>query len=141
MRMTAVQRLRRCFGVVRHNFRDHGGTDHLNEDLFHSNRSDEGVHAACDSARRFLPADGPPRPMVAAGHSLGGNSVLRLALRAPSAGLRLARVASVCPVLDPARAMLQMEQGTPLYLPYFEDKRSVERRGGKDWFMTCRTLW
>src|SRR3546814_8917920 len=65
-----------------------------------------------------------------AGHSLGGNFVLRLALRAPSAGLRLARVASVCPVLDPARTMLQMEQGTPIYMRYFEDKwrKSLQRK-------------
>src|SRR3546814_20876892 len=84
MRMTAVQLLRRGFEVFRLNFRDHGGTHHLNEDLFHSNRIDEVVHAACDIARRFLPAEGPPRPMVAAGPSLGGNFVLRLALRAPS---------------------------------------------------------
>ena len=130
MRMTAVQLLRRGFEVFRLNFRDHGDTHHLNEALFHSNRIDEVVHAACDIARRFLPAGGPPRPMVAAGHSLGGNFVLRLALRAPSAGLPLARVASVCPVLDPARTMLQMEQGTPLYMRYFEDKwrKSLQRK-------------
>src|SRR5690606_37765103 len=44
MRMTAA-RLRACgFEVVRLNFRDHGDTPHLNEDLFHSNRLDEVVH-------------------------------------------------------------------------------------------------
>ncbi len=127
MRMTAVQLLLRGFEVFRLNFRDHGGTHHLNEALFHSNRIDEVVHAACDIARRFLPAD---RPMVAAGHSLGGNFVLRLALRAPSAGLQLAGVASVCPVLDPARTMLQMERGTPMYMRYFEKKwrNSLQRK-------------
>ena len=122
MRMTAVQLLKRGFEVFRLNFRDHGGTHHLNQALFHSNRIDEVVHAACDIARRFMPADRPRYPMVAAGHSLGGNFVLRLALRAPAAGLSLARVASVCPVLDPARTMLQMEQGTPIYMRYFEKK-------------------
>ncbi|GAA3912149.1 alpha/beta fold hydrolase [Luteimonas lutimaris] len=127
MRMTAVQLLRRGFDVFRLNFRDHGGTHHLNEALFHSNRIDEVVHAACDIARRFQP---PGTPMVAAGHSLGGNFVLRLALRAPAAGLELARVASVCPVLDPARTMLQMEQGTPMYMRYFEKKwrESLQRK-------------
>lgn len=122
MRMTAAQLLKRGFEVFRLNFRDHGGTHHLNEALFHSNRIDEVVHAACDIARRFMPEDRPRYPMVAAGHSLGGNFVLRLALRAPAAGLSLARVASVCPVLDPARTMLQMEQGTPIYMRYFEKK-------------------
>src|SRR3546814_15781011 len=57
-RMTAVQLLLRGFEVFRLNFRDHGDTHHLNEALLHSNRIDEVVHAACDIARRFLPAEG-----------------------------------------------------------------------------------
>jgi pimeloyl-ACP methyl ester carboxylesterase len=57
-----------------------------------------------------------------AGYSLGGNFALRLALRAPDAGLPLAHVAAVCPVLDPARTMDAMEQGLPVYLWYFERK-------------------
>jgi predicted alpha/beta-fold hydrolase len=59
---------------------------------------------------------------VAVGYSLGGNFVLRLALRAPAAGLALARVAAVCPVLDPAQTMLKMERGWHVYLRYFEKK-------------------
>ncbi len=117
MRLTAAQLLRRGFEVFRLNFRDHGNTHHLNEGLFHSNRIDEVVHAACDVARRF-----PLRPLAVAGYSLGGNFALRLALRAPAAGLALAHVAAVCPVLDPARTMDAMEQGLPLYLWYFERK-------------------
>jgi predicted alpha/beta-fold hydrolase len=123
MRLTATQLLRRGFDVFRLNFRDHGGSHHLNRDLFHSNRIDEVVHAALDVARRFLPGTGDaPAPLVAAGYSLGGNFALRLALRAPSAGLPLARVAAVCPVLDPAQTMLRMERGLPLYMHYFERK-------------------
>ncbi|HSR64483.1 MAG TPA: alpha/beta fold hydrolase, partial [Xanthomonadaceae bacterium] len=99
------------------NFRDHGDTHHLNEALFHSNRIDEVVHAAVDVARRF-----PHGPLVAAGYSLGGNFALRLALRAPAAGLPLARVAAVCPVLDPAVTMAHMERGWRVYLRYFEKK-------------------
>ena len=117
MRLAAVQLLQRGFDVFRLNFRDHGDTHHLNEALFHSNRIDEVVHAAGDIARRFA-----PRPLVAAGYSLGGNFALRLALRAPAAGLPLARVAAVCPVLDPALTMDQMERGLPLYMRYFERK-------------------
>jgi uncharacterized protein len=123
MRLTASQLLRRGFDVFRLNFRDHGGSHHLNADLFHSNRIDEVVHAAGDVARRFLPTRGNVQvPLVAAGYSLGGNFALRLALRAPDAGLSLARVAAVCPVLDPARTMTQMESGFPLYMHYFERK-------------------
>jgi predicted alpha/beta-fold hydrolase len=97
MRMTAARLLESGFEVVRLNFRDHGDTHHLNEEIFHSNRLDEVVNAAVDVAHRF-----PHRRFVAAGYSLGGNFVLRLALRAPEAGLPLARVAAVCPVLDPS---------------------------------------
>lgn len=122
MRMTAAKLLAAGFEVFRLNFRDHGDTHHLNEALFHSNRLDEVVHAAGDIARRFWPDASPERPLVAAGHSLGGNFALRLALHAPAAGVPLTRVAAVCPVLDPAHTMLQMENGMPLYLRYFEKK-------------------
>ncbi len=117
MRLTAAQLLARGFEVFRLNFRDHGGTHHLNEGLFHSNRIDEVVQATAEIARRF-----PLRPLSVAGYSLGGNFALRLALRATDAGLPLAHVAAVCPVLDPARTMDSMESGLPLYLWYFERK-------------------
>ncbi len=119
MRLTAAQFLQRGFAVFRLNFRDHGQNHHLNEALFHSNRIDEVVHAAGDIAVRLLP---PGTPLVAAGYSLGGNFALRLALRAPGAGLALARAAAVCPVLDPAVTMLQMERGSRIYLRHFERK-------------------
>src|SRR3546814_18934160 len=64
MLMTAVQLLRRGFEGFRLNFRDHGGTNQLNEDLFHSNRNAEVELAACHIARPSLPAAGPPRPSV-----------------------------------------------------------------------------
>ncbi len=117
MRMTAAQLLARGFAVFRLNFRDHGNTHHLNEDLFHSNRIDEVVHALGDVARRF-----PARPLLLAGYSLGGNFALRVALRAPAAGLPLLRAAAVCPVLDPAVTMDHIENGPALYDWYFTRK-------------------
>ncbi len=117
MRLTAARLLQRGFEVFRLNFRDHGGTHHLNEALFHSNLIEEVVHAARDVAQRF-----PQRPLSVAGYSLGGNFALRLGLRAPAAGLPIVHVAAVCPVLDPARTMDAMETGLPLYLWYFERK-------------------
>ncbi|MFC0676465.1 YheT family hydrolase [Lysobacter korlensis] len=117
MRLTAVQLLARGFEVFRLNFRDHGDTHHLNEELFHSNRIDEVVRAAGEVARRFN-----CRPMSVAGYSLGGNFALRLALRAPAAGLAIAHAAAVCPVLDPARTMDAMEAGWPVYERYFQRK-------------------
>jgi predicted alpha/beta-fold hydrolase len=117
MQLTAAQLLARGFEVFRLNFRDHGDTHHLNEGLFHSNRIDEVVSAAAEVARLHA-----KRPMVIAGYSLGGNFALRVALRARVAGLPLAHVAAVCPVLDPSRTMEAMEHGLPLYMWYFERK-------------------
>ena len=115
MRLTAAGLLRDGYEVVRLNFRDHGQTHHLNEGLFHSNLIDEVVHAAADASRKLGAG-----PIALGGYSLGGNFALRLALRAPAAGLALSRVAVVCPVLDPARTMEAMEQGFPGYLRHFE---------------------
>jgi predicted alpha/beta-fold hydrolase len=117
MQLTAAHLLRRGFETFRLNFRDHGDTHHLNEELFHSNRIDEVVRAAAEVSRRYASL-----PMVVAGYSLGGNFALRVALRAPAEGIPLAHVAAVCPVLDPARTMEAMEHGMPLYMWYFERK-------------------
>lgn len=117
MRLTTAHLLGRGFDVFRLNFRDHGDTHHLNEALFHSNRIDEVVHAARDVSERFA-----TQPMVVAGYSLGGNFALRVALRAPAAGLPLAHAAAVCPVLDPAGTMTEMEQGLGFYNWYFAHK-------------------
>ena len=125
MRLTAARLLGAGFAVFRLNFRDHGDSHHLNEGLFHSARIEEVVHAAGEISTRW-----PSLPFFAAGYSLGGNFALRLALRAPAAGVPLLRVAAVCPVLDPGRTMQQMEDGLPLYLRYFEHKwrRSLARK-------------
>ena len=125
MTLGAARLLQRGFEVFRLNFRDHGDSHHLNPDLFHSNLIEEVVHAAVDVCRLF-----PARPLLAGGWSLGGNFALRLALRAPEAGLPLAGVAAVCPVLDPALTLVQMERGVPIYLRHFENKwrRSLVRK-------------
>lgn len=125
MRLTAAHLLGQGFEVFRLNFRDHGGTHHLNEGLFHSNRIDEVVQASRDIARRF-----PLRPLVVGGYSLGGNFALRLALRAPAAGLSIAHVAVICPLLDPSRTMDAMEHGFAPYMRHFERRwrRSLERK-------------
>ena len=110
------------FDVFRLNFRDHGDTHHLNPGLFHSCRLDEVINALSDLQRR----DG--RSLCLAGFSLGGNFALRVALNAATTGLKIDHVVSVCPVIDPARAMHAMEQGVGFYERYFERKwtRSLE---------------
>jgi predicted alpha/beta-fold hydrolase len=82
--------------VYRLNFRDHGPSHHLNEEIFHSCRLDEVV-GAVRAIQRALPQ---PR-MTIAGFSLGGNFALRVAARAPAAGIALERAIAICPVLRP----------------------------------------
>ena len=127
MRLTCARLLERGFDVFRLNFRDHGDTHHLNEGLFHSNRLDEVLQAALAVSRRW---QRPGQPMVVAGYSLGGNFALRVALHAPRMGLQLARVAAVCPALDPERTTTAMERGLPVYERYFLKKwtRSLRRK-------------
>jgi len=117
MRMTAARLLACDFEVFRLNFRDHGDTHHLNEDLFHSNRLDEVVHAAADMVARL-----GVRDLVVAGYSLGGNHALRLGLRAALAGLPLRHIAAVCPLVDPSRTMEHMERAPQFYDWYFRRK-------------------
>ena len=125
MRLTAATLLEAGFDVFRLNFRDHGPSHHLNPAVFHSCRLDEVLGAAAEVARRW-----PTRPLVAAGYSLGGNFALRLALQAPRAGLPLARVAAVCPALDPEHTTTAMESGIGLYQRYFAHKwtRSLRQK-------------
>ena len=102
------------FDVFRLNFRDHGETHHLNEELFHSNRIDEVVAAVAQVAQRF-----PQRPLSVAGFSLGGNFALRVALRAPAAGIPLAHAVAVCPVISPAQGLRAIEAAPWFYQGYF----------------------
>ena len=71
--------------MFRLNFRDHGETHHLNRAMFHSCRIDEVVGARETESRQRFTA----RPFVIGGFSLGGNFALRVALRAPAAGIPL----------------------------------------------------
>lgn len=117
MRHTAARLLGAGFDVFRLNFRDHGDTHHLNEGLFHSCRLEEVVQAARWVAKRF-----PAPAFLAAGYSLGGNFVLRLALAAPEAGIPLVHAAAVCPAVDPAAVMHALETGPGFYNWYFMKK-------------------
>lgn len=117
MRLTAARLLADGLDVFRLNFRDHGDTHHLNEELFHSNRIDEVVHAAADMVQRLRVRD-----LVVAGYSLGGNHALRLGLRAGVAGLPLRHIAAVCPLVDPGRTMASMERAPQIYDWYFRRK-------------------
>jgi len=100
--------------VIRLNFRDHGQTHHLNRELFHSCRIDEVVGAVKQIAQRF-----PTRPLVIGGFSLGGNFALRVALRAPAAGIPLSWAFAVCPVISPHAGLQSIEDAPWFYEHYF----------------------
>jgi len=103
--------------VFRLNFRDHGDTHHLNRELFHSCRIDEVVGAVREIARRFS-----QRPLIVGGYSLGGNFALRVALRAPAAGIPLGWVFAVCPVISPHAGLASIENAPWFYERYFMRK-------------------
>ena len=100
--------------IFRLNFRDHGPSHHLNEDIFHSCRLPEVVGAVREIQR------GLPQPQLTiAGFSLGGNFALRVAAQAPTAGIRLHRAVAICPVLRPHNTMEVLEKGSFIYHQYF----------------------
>lgn len=107
----------RGYDVFRLNFRDHGPTHHLNRELFHSCRIDEVVGAVKRIQQLFEPAR-----MSLAGFSLGGNFALRVAVRAPAAGIELQRVVAVSPALNPHATMHALENGPAVYSRYFINK-------------------
>lgn len=103
--------------VFRLNFRDHGPTHHLNREIFHSCRLDEVV-GAVQSIQKML----PDKRLTVGGFSLGGNFALRIAARAPAAGIRLERAVAVSPVLRPHSTMEVLEKGWFVYQQYFLGK-------------------
>ena len=113
------------FAVFRLNFRDHGETQHLSREIFHSARIDEVVAAVAEAARRF--AGGP---LYLGGYSLGGNFALRVALRARSAGIALDYVFAVCPAIHPPSVLSAIERAPRFYHAYFMRKwrRSLARK-------------
>lgn len=113
------------FDVFRLNFRDHGDTHHLNRELFHSCRLDEVVGAVAAVAKMF-----PDLPLAIAGFSLGGSFALRVALRAPQAGIPLAYALAVCPAISPSDAMDAIERAPWFYEAYFLRKwrRSLQTK-------------
>ena len=113
------------FDVVRLNLRDHGATHHLNRDLFHSCLLPEVVGAV-----KRIQAMLPGKPLHLAGFSLGGNFLLRVAALAEEAGLDIAKVVAVSPVLDPVETLHAIEHGISFYHRYFIRKwaRSLAKK-------------
>ncbi len=102
------------YDVVRLNLRDHGDSHALNPELFHSCRIAEVVGAVQAIQRQH-----PGQRLSLAGFSLGGNFSLRVGARAAAAGIDIARIVAVCPVLDPEHTLARLESGWALYREYF----------------------
>ena len=115
------------FDIFRLNMRDHGPTHHLNEGLFHSCRIDEVVGAVKRIQKKFA-----HNRLFLAGFSLGGNFALRVAARAPAAGIKLDKAVAICPVLYPPNTLHAMETGLQIYHLYFmkkwRDSLRIKRR-------------
>jgi predicted alpha/beta-fold hydrolase len=104
------------YDVVRLNLRDHGDTQHLNRELFHSCRLPEVIEAVRQVAERYVDSR-----LHLAGFSLGGNFLLRVPAN-------VAGVVAISPVLDPEQALRALEQGWTLYHRYFVDRWSRSLR-------------
>lgn len=123
--LSAAARLWRAgFRIIRLNMRDHGGTQYLNREIFHSCRLQEML-----DAMRWIAGQFPGEPLYLAGYSLGGNFALRIAADSDPA-MRLAHVAAICPVLDPEETMDALDSGLPVYRRYYLGKwrQSLERK-------------
>ncbi len=124
------------FAIFRLNLRDHGPTHHLNRKLFHACRIDEVTGAVGRIHDLF-----PRKRLCLGGFSLGGNFALRVALRAPGAGIPLDRVVAVCPVLSPKRTMRVLEEGWVAYHYYFMKKWRRSMRKKRECFPELRGVW
>ena len=116
VRASAAALLGAGYDVYRLNFRDHGDSHALNREPFHSCRLDEVAAAVAQVCARR----GPGLRAIA-GFSLGGNFALRVAHAAPARGIALDYALAVCPVIDPAHGLRQLERGW-LYHAYFMRK-------------------
>jgi predicted alpha/beta-fold hydrolase len=110
----AQQLFDRGFDIVRLNLRDHGGTHHLNRDLFHSCLLPEVIGAV-----KRVQEMHRGKLLHLVGFSLGGNFMLRVAAEAGNANLDLAKAIAVSPVLDPAETLGALERGFTAYHTYF----------------------
>lgn len=113
LRRAQVALHRAGFTVARLLLRDHGGTAHLNEELFNAARLGEVVDACNWLAGRYGPGGAG-----LIGYSLGGNFVLRLAAH-PQVCDRFRAALAVCPVLDPAASVVALDRGLAVYRHYF----------------------
>ena len=102
------------FNIFRLNFRDHGGTQHLNKELFHSCRLDEVLDAT-----QAIQQQTPHSKFYIVGFSLGGNFALRIGAEAKSKNLTIDKIISVCPVMNATNALDETKSMLKIYTEYY----------------------
>ncbi|MBW2337519.1 MAG: alpha/beta fold hydrolase, partial [Deltaproteobacteria bacterium] len=108
---------RRGYNIFRLNFRDHGGSHHLNPGIFYAVLLEEVFQAVRQISHL---AQGTPVFMV--GFSLGGNFALRIAREMRHDPIdNLCHVVAISPVLDPEKATDSIDR-QPFIRKYFLKK-------------------
>ncbi len=98
------------YGIIRINFRDHGNTYHLNEELFHGARYPEIMEVI-----QLAVAKANPSYFFCLGFSLGGNFCLHFSMLASKKKSnpifkKLKACFSISPALDPMEATIKMDE-------------------------------
>jgi len=102
------------FNIFRLNFRDHGNTQHLNKELFHSCRLDEVLDAT-----KTIQQQTPHSNFYIVGFSLGGNFALRIGAEAKSKNLTIDKIISVCPVMNATNTLDETKSMLNIYTEYY----------------------
>ena len=110
----ASQLYERGFSVARLNYRDHGGSEHLNKELFHSCRLAEVINAV-----KTIQKQVQHNNFYIVGFSLGGNFALRIGAKAQTAKLHIDKIISVCPVMDASNALNETQNMLKIYSEYY----------------------
>ncbi|MFK7795290.1 MAG: YheT family hydrolase [Gammaproteobacteria bacterium] len=101
------------FTVVRLNLRDHGNSQHLNEEIFHSCRIQEVINACIHIQHKFK------QDISLIGFSLGANFALRVNAFTTKQQLSLNSTIAFCPVIDPSHTLHALEKSLMVYRNYF----------------------
>lgn len=113
------------YDIFRLNLRDHGASHHLNKELFNSARLTEVIGAIQNIHKTY-----PHEWQFLAGFSLGGNFSLRIAAKAQEMGISIKQTVAICPVVDPEKTMIALENGWWVYEKYFVRKwqKSLQKK-------------
>jgi len=100
--------------IFRLNFRDHGGTELLNRELFHSCRLNEVMDAT-----RKIQQLVPHSCFYIVGFSLGGNFALRIGADSKDKDLTIDKIISICPVMNASNALNETKTMLKIYTEYY----------------------